>query len=450
MCAMKETNEIDNWTEDDFKLPQVEIPLVDDPWAVNTRSRASNSAKPLLSDSEDKALNKEAAPAKPGIYVPIVDRIRPYVQPALQRIDQNGARTTSDVENALDAPPLRDGRSTDVANLIDSKADKPEPANNDAPPTHIPRAQRQLRLEPSSDPISQEEADLLVDSAFKGATFDDSLPDTRDDLLELEDDDLPFFDDWFDSHSPNEGADQDAFRGYEEPEPNAEYDAGLHETLHQATQSKRNLRRNLEIDEWLSKIDYLDDAAVQEIKDTLIGFSVQRCNSWFRWMRRKQWDALLLIEFCRVWSDFESYSDLRKGLRWSDSSKRWYEIETRSGWTFENQLLLLERSMRGLSGQLIDYEWLSDWQASDPWLRVRNRFFTFASFAVYRSSLNDTEDWQLRPDFGVDFVTPIEHHRYERSISYFNPGHSSMLSSNSLESWFNNQDWYPTNEWDQC
>lgn len=457
---MKETDGIDNWTEDDFKLPQVEIPSLDDPWAVDTRSSASDSAKPLLRDSDDHALSKEATPSKSGIYVPTVDRIRPYVQPTMQRIDQNGSRTTTGVENALGAPSLQDGRSTDVANLIDSEADKPEPGKNNAPPTRIPRAQRQLRLpsplfsqarrEPSSDPISQEEADLLVDSAFKGATFDDSLPDTRDDPPELEEDDLPFFDDWFDSHSTNEGDDQDAFTGYEEPDPNAEYDAGLHETLHQATQSKRNLRRNLEIDEWLSKIDYLDDAAVQEIKDTLMGFSVQRCNSWFRWMRLKQWDALLLVEFCRVWSDFESYSDLRKGLRWSNSGKRWYEIETRSGWTFENQLLLLERSMRGLSGQLIDYEWLSDWQASDPWLRVRNRFFTFASFAVYRSSLNDTEDWQLRPDFGVDFVTSIEHHRYERSISYFNPGHSSMLSSNSLESWFSNQDWYPTNESEQC
>ena len=258
-------NEIDNWTEDDFKLPKAEISLVDDPWFVDSRSKVPNSTESPLGDLEDDTTSKESAPPKPGIYIPNVDRIRPYVQPASERIDQYGARTPSGVENAVGASAPRDGRSTDVANLTESAADKPQPAEKDAAPTRIPRAQHQLHLplspsvsqarrEPNLNPISQEEADLLVDSAFKGVTCRRFAPGhPRRYVLELEEDDLPFFDDWFDSHSPNEGDDQDALRGYEEPEPNAEYDAGLHEALHQATRTTRNLRRTLEIDEWLSE-----------------------------------------------------------------------------------------------------------------------------------------------------------------------------------------------------
>ena len=464
MRAMNIEDGIDNWTEDDFKPSQINVAPVYDPWAVDTRSSASNGAKSLLGDPEDNALSKEAAPSKPGIYVPTVDRIRPYEPSSSRQSNRNGTESTAEAKNnrsiPVAAPLVQNSQSTSDLNLNDSEGDKPESANSNSTQPKISHAQDQLHLplstdlgparrELSSDRVSQEEADLLVDAALKGVSSDDSLEDIHDDPLESEESDLLFSDDWFDSYSPSEADDQVAFAGYEEPEPNAEYDHRLHETLHQATQLKADLRRNLEIDEWLSKISYLDDAVAQEIREILMGFSVQRYNSWISWMRHKQWDAFLLVQFCRIWSDFESYSDFRKGLRWSESDRRWYEIETRSGWTFENQFRLTERSTQCLSGQIINYEWLSDWQNADPWLRVRNRFFTFALFAMYRSSLNDNEDWQLRHDFDVDFVTPIEHHRFERSISNFNPGHSSIVSSNSLETWFSHQDWYLTNEWDQ-
>ncbi len=164
-------------------------------------------------------------------------------------------------------------------------------------------------------------------------------------------------------------------------------------------------------------------------------------------MREQQWDAHLLLQFCRVWSDFEIIRDFWKRIQWSKSNKIWYEIENRSDWTFDVRLLLLKRSLQKFSIQIIDYEWLSDWQNTDPWLRVRNRFFSFASFAVYRSSLNQSEDWEYRLDRGVDFVTPTP--RYTNFVSESDPLYSTLAGSNELENWLKNQDWYENTEWDQ-
>ena len=377
---MKIEDEIDIWTEDDFKIPQVEIPPVDDPWAVDTRSSASNGAKSLLRDSEDNALSKEAAPSKPGIYVPTVDRIRPYAPSPSRQSNQDRTKTTA-------------GSKDDSAQTDKDPWGFQIPSNRPLP----------RNLQDSSRPAPEDSGDTYVDWS-----------------LELEDE--PF------NLSLNEQAreprDDADFDGYlaDEPEITADYEADLHEELFQTFDTTHQIGRHLAIDEWFASVGQLDDETLDSITKILMNFSIRRFTSWMNWLRKQSWDELTLIKFFEFRQYYESRTDYWQYLQWSRVSKRWRLHENFYNFSLSKTLYLIEYRIHLPVNQMIEDEWLDDWSDLDVSYLYANGCLRFSDFALYRSQLSYSEDWKRRTDLGFDFESDLMLMTRDGGIRRFTPG----------------------------
>ena len=377
---MKETNEIDNWTEDDFKLPQVEIPPVDDPWSVDTRSSASSDTKSLLSDSEDNVLSNEAVPSKPGIYVPTVDRIRHYSPPSSRQSNQNRTELTARTEN--------DATQTDK-----------DPWGFQLPSNHPPPGY----LQDSSQPTPEDTGDTYVDWS-----------------LELEDE----FSDLAPNGQAREPRDDVDFYGYlaDEPEITADYEADLHEDLFQTSIPTRGIKRNLEINEWLSSIEQLDEDTIETITSTLLKFTNHRFAYWIAWLRQRPWDEFTLIRFFSFRKLYKYRKDYWQRMQLRPITRQWQLIEDYYSLSLTDSLTLIERRIQCPIDRIIDDEWIYEWNNLDVSFRYANNCLRFSDFALYRSQLSYGEDWKRRADLGFDFESDLMLMTRDGGIRCFTPG----------------------------
>ncbi len=113
----------------------------------------------------------------------------------------------------------------------------------------------------------------------------------------------------------------------------------------------------------------------------------------------------------------------------------------RNSLSLDASYLLVQRRSHCSPDDVIDDAWFEDWEDIDLWVLVSQGFFSFSSFALYRSKLSYSEDWRRRPDLQVDFCFIDENHRRSESITEF----SKRLQG--LPSWFAALDWYDPTEW---
>ena len=452
-----------DWTEEDFTLHRVEDSIVDDPWAISPHSSVRHQDSAATTQSTNGAITKTSVDWRSGIFVPDTKLIQPFTKPtsrlrpeksnplvAKHQRKQSTLSTSGLTGDDIAKPVIRQ-RKSETANHETARGIEKPKQTLISDPEHsskIPQSMLPRQTGSVFETLSQEESDSIVESALGTMELNDLTGQVWEEHKESDEFQDLDVDEWLAAYAIEDEYESDLLASYEEPEPTAQYIPDIRESLHHLKQDTSNLASNLEIDRWLATIEYLDASDIIEIKNLIQCVSTRRSYHLLRWMRTREWDALLLLQFFRFWSDFKSFREFWKRLQWSASRKRWYEIESNNDWTLDVQLRLLNRNTQNIYNGLIDYDWLSDWQAVDPWLRVRNQFFSFASFALYRSSLHEGEDWRFRPDHGVDFETPIHRYRYELSLPNFNPLHSTLNGSNDLANWFTYQDWYPRDEWE--
>ena len=249
---MKIEDGIDNWTEDDFNISQVETPPLDDPWAIDARSIAASGAKSSADDSEDRASSKNLTRGKPGIYVPSVSRIRSFAPPS--------AHVNPDQLTPIIGPPsqLSSRASQQLGNNKDPWGFR-IPSNH--PPSGITgdslRTSNEARNDVDIDwftELEDEPIELHIDGSAQFPNPDTSTNDLPD----------------FDYDIPNE------------PEITAEYEGDLYEELFKTADSMRGVNRNLKINEWLASLGQLGDETVETITNTLTNFTVRRFTHWIK------------------------------------------------------------------------------------------------------------------------------------------------------------------------
>ena len=226
-----------------------------------------------------------------------------------------------------------------------------------------------------------------------------------------------------------------------EPEPIAEYDSQLSSPLFTTATTLPNLLREITVNQWVASIAQVTDPQRQSIAKLLATFSTAKLRVWLPWLRMQEWTAQKLLLFL----DFRVYWDERpelwEYLWWDASSRYWGRAQNRSCLNLDDSYTLVERRSHCSPEDVIDEAWLEDWDTLDVWVRVKQRSFSFASFALYRSQLSSGEDWKRRPDLQVDFDTLPDDDFPEAGTA------DSMSGLRGPAQWFSNQNWYDPNEW---
>ena len=293
----------------------------------------------------------------------------------------------------------------------------------------------------STNDVFVEESDDYPTQPYEPSDSDETeTPDLPD-----EDDDI---DTWFELEAVEEWEKQ-----YDSPytEDDNEIDEpldGISEYSEESSQkpflpdeADVDLTRQARIVEFMGSIEAISQIQEERIVEILQGYGDGRLRNWLGWLSGKKWTGGLLQLYLEFWEFWRTNSDLWQTLRWRSIEKRWVNILYSYSLSRECAYDILNHRTDCSAEDIIDQEWLMDWDWIDPWVRVRENFFSFAEFAVYRSKLNYAEDWLYRPDLGVDLKSPNEY----REI--FSEGRDFPVDGPSIVSWFSNQDWHDHREW---
>ena len=188
----------------------------------------------------------------------------------------------------------------------------------------------------------------------------------------------------------------------------ADYQSDLGEALYELNGNPQDWAQSLRIDEFISRLRNVSVSQREEISNLLLALSRPRLSSWLPWLRSHEWTGHTLLLFLQFRTFWDENCELWASLRWSPAANHWFTFLNRGNLSLEDSFLLVQRRSDLPAHQLIDAEWFDDWDELDVWVRVSEGFFSFASFALYRSRLNNGEDWRCRPDLTVDLDSPLD------------------------------------------
>ena len=257
--------------------------------------------------------------------------------------------------------------------------------------------------------------------------------------------------DWFDDSAEEEQEPE----ALESPIPVLEYDPNLGEDLYGIAEFIDLTEVELRLDLFLAGVGPSPDEDLQ-VRNHLRAFSNARLSNWLPWLTSKLWTGRTLLLFVKFHNFWEGTPE------WWES--RWYF--QRSGWqcakspmsnmlTRDEAYRLVHRRMHLPPEEMIDPMWFEEWDYHSLW---RHGFFSFASFASFRSELNDGEEWKSL----VAWRSPEEDLELSfwqhRSIDWTGQqltgnlptaedGLPSYSHSSSLPRWYVVQDWHPEREW---
>ncbi len=293
-----------------------------------------------------------------------------------------------------------------------------------------------------------------------GQTEDSQLTDAKTDIDDLEPTEE---DDWGsdDLHLADQVGLDYYVDNLDEPEPLAEYDSDLSETLYELDSDISNLTLRLRVDEFIAGVEHATDNHREELSEALNELGSRRLSHLLLWLKRKNWTGhslLLFINFRAVWDDNPDW---------------WEYIVWRSGfdtlWRYSNSGVLSRDACYELihsrlhcnPHEVIDERWYEDWDNFVLWKRG---FPSFASFALYRAGLNDCEDWWSLLDF-TNGVEETESDSFSDIYNAYKGGYITSIidsltgrhrvvedyspyrRSYGPPQWFAIQDWYDPVEW---
>lgn len=209
---------------------------------------------------------------------------------------------------------------------------------------------------------------------------------------------------------------------WDEPEPDVDFDPDLSEPLYVET-SIRGLSKTLRIGEFIAGVGQITDEQQELIREILGEFTAVRLKNWLSWLSTKDWtgdNLLLFMEFWReYWMETPEWWELTIRTKEHHKMMSIYNYQSLSR---DGMYELIQNRMDYDPSEIIDWSWLDDWNSRQMWKRG---FYSFANFAVFRSSIHPTESW--------------EHH--------LNLGQARM-SEEGAEGLFTSGYWYDSAEWD--
>ncbi len=275
-----------------------------------------------------------------------------------------------------------------------------------------------------------EEPDILSDSSLDSALSSDALLE----LAQVAN--WPSTSSGGPSSEPTESRDDaQAFALY----PLPDYDPNLNRPLFSEEEPEGPLptRLELRIDEFVASVAEATTERQQEIAEAIQVLGVARLRRWLPWLRQQDWtgDRLLtFLKFRELWDENDFWWECSF---WSRSLACWLLVWNRGYLSLDDTYHLVNlRSNRGVE-EVIDESWFQDWQRLALW---KSGFYTFASFALFRSEFGDDPSWRYHcPD-------PDPHFHQDESVSE-KPDLCPRLSLTGPPAWFRGQDWFHESEW---
>ena len=248
------------------------------------------------------------------------------------------------------------------------------------------------------------------------------------------------------------------------PEPVAEYDGYLSENLNVADYELADVTRRLKIDEFVASVALADSALRARIAEILIGISPRRIGRWLDWLQGRSWSGhslLLFLEFRFIY--WEETPEWWESGFWNKGWREWFAYSNPSSSALSRDATydLVQARLDRQAEDIIDDSWLEDWECLTLW---KFGFPSFASFAVFRASISEGEDWLCYIEMGEDSefyaeirLSPLYKSYYrqdiEETLETFE-GRSLVwderLPYRNLrngQEWFAIQDWYSPDEW---
>ena len=182
----------------------------------------------------------------------------------------------------------------------------------------------------------------------------------------------------------------DWFR-WDEPEPLAEPDSNLSEPLYSIDYNLTEVTRKLKSGEFIASIDEVTDVQRDRVIGILESFSVAQLRSWLPWLRGKAWigeSLLLFLDFWDLWHNSPHWWEYSVWDRWV---KIWWPYFNQSVLSRDKCYYLIQHRLHYQPKEVIDATWFVDWYDHSLW---KHGFADFASFAVFRATLSNEEDWR--------------------------------------------------------
>ena len=326
---------------------------------------------------------------------------------------------------------------------------------NDAPVTANPPIENQS---PSKDRhTSDAEGDARTPiSHLEDSQVTKSQTDVEDPALS-DDDDWEYDDLYLDDHDSLDYH----VSNIDEPEPLAEYDSDLSETLYELDSDVSNLTLRLRVNEFIAGVEHAKDTHRNEIIEALNELSSRRLSHLLRWMEQKKWTGNSLLLFLRFRAEWDDNPDWWEYIVWNPGFDSLWRYSNPGVLSRDACYELIHSRLHCEPDEVIDESWYEDWDYLVLW---KHGFPSFASFALFRAGLNDNEDWKSL----LEFVTNVEVTESDSFSDIYNAYKGGYITSviDSLTGkhrvaddyspyrrsygppqWFAIQDWYDPVEW---
>ena len=191
---------------------------------------------------------------------------------------------------------------------------------------------------------------------------------------------------------------------WDDPEPLAEFDAKGQQPLYNVNDDDTNgLSRKLRIDALVSKIGSTNNGQREHMVETISEFSHDH-RQGLSWLERRHeqqsWTADSLMLFLVFHTYWNTNRHLWVGEFWDPMLACWCPTSNHYSLSWDACLLLVQRRFKQHPNchpdEVVDGSWLRDWREMTMW---RHGFWTFASFAVFRSGFGPDENWRSQVDW---------------------------------------------------
>ena len=231
------------------------------------------------------------------------------------------------------------------------------------------------------------------------------------------------------------------------PDVLLDYQPDLGIPLYDASDDELNLIPLLGIDELIACIENISVQESEQVRDLLSGLSSARLRRLLPWLTDHEWTGNTLVLFLQFWETWDQCSEYWVHLQWSPGAKFWFTWANRNSMTLESSYALVWRRRDFDPEMVIDPEWLEDWESIDVWVRVKSGFYSFASFAEYRSGLKYGEDWRITTEIPLDSELQWPEHRHQLEYRNTRPYKDWFRVSYLEQGWHDPSDWHDGLGW---
>ena len=426
--------------------PRTRLGLWRDPWAVDGPNGASEASELRTGGRSRGSVIKVATPSKPGLFVPNIDLIGPFRESGREsrgRRNGVGTRMGAPVESPTKNPTRSSDKSNsasierieqETANSVESN---PNPDGIDAQERADPRVRRETRSVVSDTvepPISEEESDAIVDETITSGYVPDDLTDD-DDVSEFFDSD-----DWDASSMLVAPEYQPRIVEFDENDLIFEYEDDAYEPLHSLIVEAPQYSRNIRINQWLATIEFRDEEIDKYITEQLNNLPSDSFRYLINWLSNRQWEYYELWKFIEFRGFYNQSKQFWVFLDWDPKFKYWKLLYNRYRLGLNASLQLVRNRIHLAGSEIIDDEWLADWQELSPSALYINDCLSFSNFALYRSGLSIAEDWQRRMDIGYDFESDAILFNKDGGMQVQSLSDDSQYEKRLPLSWFESND----------